>query len=212
MNSGQTQNSALIACKRLAGGSNFSPMSAYGFKEWKLVCDAMERGEQSLILRKGGISEGKHGFQWLHREFFLFPTYFHEQAGRLQLSWEPDSGEVPTKERDRVEIRQFAEIAFTAEISDLVQAQSLADFHVWAPEVIEERFGCGENNGISLAVMRVFRLNAPWILENRASFGGCRSWLGLPEDEGRPEIGEPVLSDAEFGEILGSVKARLGSS
>ncbi len=181
-------------------------MSAFGFKEWKLVCDAMERGEQSLILRKGGISEGKNGFQWLHREFFLFPTYFHEQNGQLRLSWEPDPDELPTKEREIVEVSQFAKIAFTAEIEDLDVARSLADFHVWAPEVIEERFGWGANNGLSLAVVRVYELAEPWLLKNRAGFGGCRSWLGLPEDEGMPEVGEPVLSDEAFGETEAAVR------
>ena len=82
-------------------------MSTFGFKEWKLVCDAMERGEQSIILRKGGISEGKHGFQWLHQRFFLFPTYFHEQTTQLRLSWEPDPNELPTKDRETVEIRRI---------------------------------------------------------------------------------------------------------
>jgi hypothetical protein len=26
-------------------------------------------------------------------------------------------------------------------------------------------------------------LTDPWILENRKTFGGCRSWFGLPQDE-----------------------------
>ena len=38
------------------------------------------RGRQSVILRKGGIAEGRDGFAFRHREFFLFPTFFHEQV------------------------------------------------------------------------------------------------------------------------------------
>jgi len=37
-------------------------MESVGFKEWSLVCDAFGRGEQSIILRKGGIAEGREGF------------------------------------------------------------------------------------------------------------------------------------------------------
>ncbi|MED5454303.1 MAG: DUF1802 family protein, partial [Verrucomicrobiota bacterium] len=33
------------------------------FKEWAVVIDALGRGEQIIILRKGGIHEGKGGFQ-----------------------------------------------------------------------------------------------------------------------------------------------------
>ncbi|MBA2742902.1 MAG: DUF1802 family protein, partial [Chthoniobacterales bacterium] len=59
-------------------------MESIGFKEWALVCDALGRGEQSLILRKGGIAEGRDGFAFRHSEFFLFPTFFHAQLGLVR--------------------------------------------------------------------------------------------------------------------------------
>jgi hypothetical protein len=57
-------------------------MQSVGFKEWALVCEALGTGRQSIILRKGGIAEGRDGFSFQHREFFLFPTFFHEQLER----------------------------------------------------------------------------------------------------------------------------------
>src|SRR2546430_16918150 len=30
-----------------------------GFKEWTLVCEALGRGVQGIIIRKGGIAEGR---------------------------------------------------------------------------------------------------------------------------------------------------------
>src|SRR5213082_2938121 len=60
-------------------------MESAGFKEWSLVCDALGRGRQSVILRKGGIAEGRGGFSFRHREFFLFPTFFHEQIAKVGL-------------------------------------------------------------------------------------------------------------------------------
>ena len=36
-------------------------MESVGFKEWAIVCEALGRGEQSIILRKGGIAEGREG-------------------------------------------------------------------------------------------------------------------------------------------------------
>src|SRR5687768_11757609 len=36
------------------------------FKEWAIIVDALARGDQILILRKGGISEGREGFQIDH--------------------------------------------------------------------------------------------------------------------------------------------------
>ena len=49
----------------------------FAFKEWAAVCEALATGRQSLILRKGGIHEGREGFRVEHREFWLFPTHFH---------------------------------------------------------------------------------------------------------------------------------------
>ena len=49
------------------------------FKEWAIVVDALGRGEQILILRKGGIAEGRGGFKPEHERFLLFPTLFHQQ-------------------------------------------------------------------------------------------------------------------------------------
>ena len=49
------------------------------FKEWAIIVDALGRGEQIVILRKGGISEGRGGFQVTQARFLLFPTLFHQQ-------------------------------------------------------------------------------------------------------------------------------------
>jgi hypothetical protein len=53
------------------------------FKEWAVVVDALGRGEQILILRKGGLAEGPGGFQVEQREFLLLPTRFHQQRERV---------------------------------------------------------------------------------------------------------------------------------
>ena len=57
----------------------------FGFKEWAVICRALAIGRQALILRKGGIAEGRAGFAFQHEEFFLFPTWFHEQLERTTL-------------------------------------------------------------------------------------------------------------------------------
>ena len=44
------------------------------FKEWAIVVDALGRGAQILILRKGGLREGSGGFRLEQRQFLLFPT------------------------------------------------------------------------------------------------------------------------------------------
>lgn len=156
------------------------------FKEWQLVADALVAGEQSVLLRKGGISEGKAGFQWLHDRFFLFPSLFHEQAGQVL----PDSGgkirqlPEPAVPEGSVAFSVFVETLATGRLSSWEEVERLRPFHIWTDEIVRERFEWGEEPGISYAVVRAYPLRDPWILEDRKTFGGCRSWFGLPSDEG----------------------------
>ncbi len=155
------------------------------FKEWQVVCDAIASGEQSLILRKGGISEGKFGFQWIHHRFFLFPTLFHEQ-GRL-VRPRSDGVERYLEEgadegRD-IPFSVYVETLTTGRLTDWEEICALEPYHIWTRECIRERFEWGEEPGISFAVVRAAVLPESWILPDRKAFGGCRSWIGLPEEE-----------------------------
>jgi len=64
-------------------GVHMLPSNAMAFKEWAVVCAALGSGQQSLILRKGGIHEGRGGFRVAHPEFWLFPTGFHQSLDIL---------------------------------------------------------------------------------------------------------------------------------
>jgi hypothetical protein len=52
--------------------------SEIAFREWAPVVDALGRGEQIIILRKGGVRENRGEFLADHRKSWLFPTQFHE--------------------------------------------------------------------------------------------------------------------------------------
>ena len=54
------------------------------FKEWAIVVDALGRGEQIIIFRKGGIAEGRGGFEVQYPRFWLFPTLFHQQREQVR--------------------------------------------------------------------------------------------------------------------------------
>lgn len=170
------------------------------FKEWKSVCDQLEQGAQTIILRKGGIAEGKEGFLWKHQQFYLFPTAYHNHREQLKICLQEGDTAFEKREDGKIEIRLMAKIIFSADINDLQFAQQLAPFHAWKEEVIEQRFDFSENKGIRLALLRIYRLPEPWILEDRPAFGGCRSWLDLPDENEDRQIEElePVLSDEDF--------------
>lgn len=188
------------------------PLPARGFKEWSLVCAALGAGAQSLILRKGGIHEGRGGFWWRHDRFFLFPTHFHEQED--QFRWragDPAETRETNPERDGHEIRLFAEVDFKAQITSLEAVEALAPLHFWKPEVVRQRFDYTDQAGISLAFLRVFRLNRSWRFPDERRFGGCRSWLDLPEPPEDLEL-TPVLDDAEHARRREALLALLPPS
>ena len=90
-----------------------------GFKEWAHVCDALTEGVQTLILRKGGIHEGKGGFEFKHSTFFLFATWFHTQGEMLR--WLPETAQVafpPEEGRQSVEISGFAKLEALWRVTD----------------------------------------------------------------------------------------------
>ena len=163
-------------------------MESVGFKEWSVVCEALGRGQQSVILRKGGIAEGRGGFSFRHREFFLFPTFFHEQVVKVRITSADLSGA-----GDTIAIRWYAKVERALRIGALRMAEALAPLHILTPEVVRERFGY-KDEGLNVAFVRVFGISPVWILENEKRFAGCRSWVDLPNP---PEMKhEPVIDDA----------------
>ena len=149
-----------------------------GFKEWALVCEALGRGEQSIILRKGGIAEGRAGFRFQHSEFLLLPTLFHEQAAKLRV---PADTALPAPRADgQLEVRFTARVEWTEDVSDWEKVRALAPFHRWQEFEVEKRFRQDEKQMVSLAFVRVQRLSEPFIFPDSPRYGGCRSWVELP--------------------------------
>jgi hypothetical protein len=162
------------------------------FKEWALICEALGNGHQSLIVRKGGIAEGREGFSFRNSEFFLFPTWFHEQLASTKL---PPETVVPQQLEEEIEIAFAVTIERTAVLTDLDQVRRLDAMHVWRDSVIEERFHYDEAPGVHIAFVRVFRLDPPCRLPMEKKFGGCRSWVELPAIEDCALVS--VISDEE---------------
>ena len=151
----------------------------FGFKEWTLIGDALGRGEQSIIIRKGGIAEGRAGFRFEHPEFLLFPTLFHEQVAKLKL---PPATPLPAPRADgQHEVRLRVQVEWTADVTDWEKVRALAPFHLWQEAEIAKRFRQDEKPGVSLAFVRVARLAEPFVFPDAPRFGGCRSWIVLPE-------------------------------
>ncbi|MDQ2867684.1 MAG: DUF1802 family protein [Verrucomicrobiota bacterium] len=177
-------------------------MQNVAFKEWSLVCDALGRGEQSIILRKGGIAEGRAGFSFQHDEFFLFPTFFHEQVECVRVR----PTEIPTS-ADTITLRSYAKIEAAERVTSLAVAEALAPLHIVSADVVRERFHY-EGDGLQVAFVRIFALSDPWSFPDEKRFGGCRSWIDLPTPPSR-EL-RAVLRDEENVSRRDLFRATLG--
>jgi hypothetical protein len=183
-------------------------MESIGFKEWAIVCAALGRGRQSIILRKGGIAEGSEGFSFQHPEFFLFPTWFHEQPQKVRDA----ELQMPAPSPGRIEVRYLARLECARVISSWRIAEALEPLHILTPEVVRERFEYDQAPGLHVGFVRVFELRPAWTFVDEKKFGGCRSWVELPEAPGELRL-DAVLSDREhqqkkeeFLGVVGEIK------
>jgi hypothetical protein len=174
------------------------PSSNIAFKEWAVVVDALGRGEQILILRKGGIREHRGQFQPEHAEFWLYPTQYHEAERSIIPSKRPALREIAASTLpDTVNIEFYAVADPVLHIADATSIGRLQGRHIWTEQVLRERFEFGRDRGLYAMIVRVYRRREPVRLPVRASYGGCKSWLEL--DRALTVEGlTPVLSDAEF--------------
>src|SRR4026208_1633666 len=112
------------------------------FKEWAIIVDALGRGEQTLILRKGGISEGRDGFQIEHPQFFLFPTLYHQQRESVTTEAQTRYDQIAPHPAPPgvVRLEFLAEVAAGRQLDALSTAEALRGQHCWRDEIIAERF------------------------------------------------------------------------
>jgi len=180
------------------------------FKEWAVIVDALGRGDQILVLRKGGIHEDSAFFQPEHDRFWLFPTLFHQQKdsviptarARFEDSVEPILSE------EFVHLQFFVELHSTVELTSPDGIVQLDGQHIWKRSVIEERFDWGGRKSIYALLLRVFKLPAPVQLPRLPVYGGCRSWIELEQELSVAGL-TPVLTDDVFQSKAASVMNAL---
>lgn len=187
-------------------------LNAIGFKEWSSVCAALGAGRQRILIRKGGIAEGKAGFAFRHSGFFLFPTLFHQQEALIR---EPFSDKELPAPGEQIPISFYATLLACGELRDWKAVETLKPRHIWDENVIRERFFHGDaakEGSVQVAVVQVWKLPATWWIADHQRYGGCRSWVELPEPDdatrtigslGCVSAGAAAGTAAELVELLG---------
>lgn len=180
-----------------------------GFKDWAVVCAALGAGRQSLILRKGGIAEGRDGFRFKHEDFFLFPTQYHQQMEKVRPAEIAGLIVPPAPPAGTVEIRYFFRLEWALWLDRWEILEQLEPFHIYREEIARERFDYDAQPGLQCAFGRVYRLDPAWTFPDQPGYGGCRSWVTLPPCPSSHSF-SPVLDDAAHRRAAREVRGVLG--
>lgn len=175
-------------------------------KEWASLVEAIGRGEQLLLVRKGGIDDPGEGFQLKHREFFLYPTWEHQKPELLRP---PFQGRVkPPADPAHVPLQVYAGVALQKEVKDLSRLTRLEKYHIWSPEFFKERQAYKPELPTQVLVVRAFRLKAPVSHPVAPEYAGCKSWVEL-SGEVSFKGAEPVVDNRKFIEAVNEVDSLL---
>ena len=187
-------------------------VARYAFKEWAVTIAALARGEQILLMRKGGIREdGKH-FKVEQERFFLYPTFDHQKSELIKPEFKELFNEsLKDEDPDLVTLSNFAEVEAVFDTADEHAVNSLQRFHVWTPDYATKRLRWKPRFPLKVMLLRVYELEQPQALPVMPEYNGCKSWVQLVEDF---PVGaaRPVLNDRRFNRKVEEIKAALGES
>lgn len=158
-------------------------------KEWSNVIAALGRGEQVILIRKGGLADPHFGVE--ADRFYLYPTYFHQ-------------GEVDA--RASVSITHWCEVVETWSVSDADALSRLAPFVVIPRETLDARFRFRADQDLYVIAVRAWTLAQPHQVVYREDYGGCRSWVSIDE-EIDIDGSTPILGDEELRAKIEAIRA-----
>ena len=181
------------------------------FKEWAVSCEALGRGEQVMIFRKGGIKEKGRVFTLEHPNFFLYPTFEHQDSESIKPRWHPLLAEAlaAKPELGTVSLRYWARVDEAWPLDSMDPVFRQADNHIYSEQSVRDRWEWQSSKPLWLLLLRVYRLRQPRLLEVLEDYTGCKSWIdlaNLPETALGLEC-EPVLDDAAYAAAAAKVRA-----
>ena len=185
--------------------------SKIGLKEWAVTSGALGRGDQILMLRKGGIREDGRHFKIEHEQFLMYPGLFHE--GELLLKPEHQGLLTETANADfskEVSFTVYCELVETIEISEEHQVRALDAFHIWSEEFPVKRFKWKPLHPLKLMIVRAYRLDSPVTVKVTDDYAGCKSWVELSEAIDITNL-TPALPDSEFTTLQASIHEALAA-
>jgi hypothetical protein len=180
-------------------------------KEWAVTVDALARGAQILLLRKGGIHEEGKDFRVIHPEFLLYPTYEHQREDLLKAERQPDLARLlsDSPRSESITFSHFAKVEELLEVEEQEKVDDLSPHHIWTDAYAQSRLHWKPMLPLSIMLLRVYRMEQPATAPFIPEYGGCKSWVEVIP---RVDLGQltPALSDEEFQREVEAIRGSLG--
>lgn len=179
-------------------------------KEWASVVSAMARGEQLILIRKGGLAEAKSGFELRSPVFLLYPTFEHQTGQFLREPYRHYLDEaLATRPSDgQVRFELCGVVASSTATHDASVIERLSPFHIYNEAFLHQRLKWQPEQPLMVTVVRTFRLPSSQLVPVVSRYAGCKSWVDL-EDAIFLEGASPVVADQVFAERLAQIQSLL---
>lgn len=197
------------------GGSvrHFSGVSCQiALKEWASVILAAGRGQQQVLIRKGGLIEPGSGFEFVAKEFLLYPTHEHQTVNYVRQEFTPLFEEAMAKKAPEGQLAfEFcATVVWSAQSRDPELIDRLEPFHMYNSAFQTQRLKWQPEQPLVVGVLRTYTLPSIVRVPMNSRYAGCKSWVELDQPVSL-EGATPVLDDQAFAERLSRIHALLDS-
>ncbi len=179
-------------------------------KEWAVTIQALSLGQQTLLVRKGGIHEEGKDFRVIHPEFLLYSTYEHQREDLLRPESQPALRDLLAQPLDegRINFTHYAKVEELIEISDQEKVDDLSPHYIWTKEYAQSRLNWKPMLPLAVMLLRVYRMENPVSVPFLPEYKGCTSWVDILADVPLGQL-QPVLSDKEFQRQVDAIKGSL---
>ena len=179
-------------------------------KEWATVLEALARGEQWVLIRKGGLIEPDGGFDVVQPWFVFYPTFEHQAVRYLRPEYQ---GYFASAAQHRapdgcVRFNLCGLAVRTVQSADGGLVERLRRFHIYNEDFLIQRMKCQPQEPLTVVVVRTSRLVEPCQVPVAAAYAGCKSWVQLdaPVD---CASAEPAVEEGRFNRQLGALAMLL---
>ena len=173
--------------------------SGLALKEWAVAVEALAKGEQILVIRKGGIDRSDKNFRVVHPSFLLYPTFEHQRQDLVMASSHADLQQTISENEnpEKVKLQYWCEVTDKFEVSEQDVLDSIAPYHIWTTDYANKRLNWRPKQPLTVALLRVYSAESPQRLEVFEEYGGCKSWVELRQDVHLGSL-TPVLADEAY--------------